>query len=67
MQAALETTTTVHEGGKVEVIYSQLPANAVVEVIVLYPITDETITAISKRLGQLTLPITVLDEILHVV
>jgi hypothetical protein len=37
MQAALRVTTTVHEGGRIEVIDPQLPSGEAVDVIVLLP------------------------------
>lgn len=37
MQAALRVTTTVHEGGRIEVVDPQLPPGEAVDVIVLFP------------------------------
>jgi hypothetical protein len=37
MQSALRVSTTVHEGGRIEVIDPQLPSGEAVDVIVLIP------------------------------
>jgi hypothetical protein len=37
MQAALRLTTTVHPGGRIEVIDPQLPPGEAVDLIVLFP------------------------------
>jgi len=37
MQAALRVTTTVHPGGRIEVVDPQLPSGEAVDVIVLFP------------------------------
>lgn len=43
MQSALRMTTLVQPGGKIEVTDAQLPAGQSVDVIVLFPLSEETI------------------------
>ncbi len=45
MMNAVRQTTIVGEGGKVEIVSPELPAGAVVEVIVVVEPTDEDTTA----------------------
>ena len=49
MQTAWKTTTKVHSGGKVEIVAPQLPANELVEVIIMFPISQESHTIPVKR------------------
>jgi hypothetical protein len=49
MQTALKTTTKVLAGGKVEIIAPQLPANEVVEVIIVFPGPQEALAETVKR------------------
>ena len=49
MQTALKTTTKVLVGGKVEIVAPQLPANELVEVIIIFPIAQESLTTPVKR------------------
>ena len=43
MQTALRTTTRVLAGGRVELIAPQLPPNELVEIIILFPIPNESL------------------------
>ncbi len=49
MQTAFKTTVKVQAGGKVEIIAPQLPADEVVEVIVLFPDVPELPTKPTRR------------------
>lgn len=49
MQTALKTTTKVLAGGKVEIIAPQLPANELVEVIIVFPALQEAPVDITRR------------------
>jgi hypothetical protein len=49
MQTALRMTTKVQTGGKVELIVPQLPSEEMVEVIILFPLTETALSTSPKR------------------
>ncbi len=49
MQTALKMTTKVHTGGKVELWVPELPAEEMVEVIILFPLDELSSTRRPKR------------------
>jgi len=52
MQSALRTKVKVREGGKVEFIAPQLPVNTEVDVIILFPASNELFAVPPKRSVQ---------------
>lgn len=49
MQAAMKMTTTVHAGGRIELIVPQLPVEEMIEVILLFPVIERASTPQKKR------------------
>ena len=49
MQTALRMTTTVHTGGKIELLVPQLPVEEMIEVILLFPVVERASTPRPKR------------------
>jgi len=49
MQAAVRMTTKVHTGGKIELLVPQLPIEEMIEVILLFPLIEQTSTLRPKR------------------
>lgn len=49
MQTALRTTTKVLRGGRVQIVAPQLPANELVEVIIVFPVGHDDTESVPKR------------------
>lgn len=49
MQTALKMTTKVHTGGKIELTVPQLPAEEMIEVIILFPLVELSSITRPKR------------------
>jgi hypothetical protein len=49
MQTALKTTTKVLAGGKIEIVAPQLPPDEIVEVIIVFSTSQESLAPTAKR------------------
>jgi hypothetical protein len=49
MQTALKTTTKVLAGGKIEIVAPQLPPDEIVEVIIVFSTSQESLASTTKK------------------